>query len=106
MSEPAAKSIPELFNAIQRDMAQQGIDLLLAFHDGAHFIEKPNAVMVLSGFKSLGHALVILPRDSEATLVITPSWDIERAADASNQKYLRHRRRQQCIGKLSHAAPN
>ncbi len=83
MSEPAAKSIADLVNAIQRDMAQQGIDLLLAFHDGAHFIEKPNAVMVLSGFKSLGHALVIVPRESEATLVITPSWDVERAADAS-----------------------
>jgi Xaa-Pro aminopeptidase len=83
MSEPAANSVPELFNAIQSDMAQQGIDLLLAFHDGAHFIEKPNAVMVLSGFKPLGHALAILPREGEATIVVTPSWDLERAADSS-----------------------
>ena len=83
MSEPAANQIPDLLNAIQRDMVQQGIDLLLAFHDGAHFIEKPNAVMVLSGFKSLGHALVILTREGTATLVVTPSWDLERAADTS-----------------------
>ena len=83
MSEPEANRIPDLLNAIQRDMAQQGIDLLLAFHDGAHFIEKPNAVMVLSGFKSLGHALVILPREGDVTLIVTPSWDVERAADAS-----------------------
>ena len=76
MSEPAANSIPYLLNAIQRDMVQQGIDLLLAFHDGAHFIEKPNAVMVLSGFKSLGPVLAILPRKAEATLVVTPSWDL------------------------------
>ena len=86
MSEPPTNSIADLLNAIQRDMAQQGIDLLLAFHDGAHFIEKPNAVMVLSGFKSLGHALVILPREGEATLIVTPSWDVERAADASYAK--------------------
>ncbi len=79
MSEPETNSIADLLNAIQRDMAQQGIDLLLAFHDGAHFIEKPNAVMVLSGFKSLGHALVILPREGEATLIVTPSWDVERS---------------------------
>ena len=67
--------------AIRREMEEQGIDLLLGFHDGVHFIEKPNAVMVLSGFKSLGHALVILPRDDEGTIVVTPAWDAERAAE-------------------------
>ena len=61
-------------------MEEQGIDLLLGFHDGAHFIEKPNAVMVLSGFKSIGQAMVILPRDDGATLVVTPAWDAERAS--------------------------
>ncbi len=70
-------------NDIRRDMAEQGIDLLLAFHDGAHFIEKPNAVMVLSGFKSMGSAMVIVPRDGRATLVVTPPWDVERAADCA-----------------------
>jgi len=68
---------------IRREMAEQGIDLLLAFHDGAHFIEKPNAVMVLSGFKSMGPAMVMLPRDGRATLVVTPPWDVERAADCA-----------------------
>jgi Xaa-Pro aminopeptidase len=67
--------------AIRREMEEQGIDLLLGFHDGVHFIEKPNAVMVLSGFKSLGHALVILPRDDKGTIVVTPAWDAERAAE-------------------------
>jgi hypothetical protein len=62
-------------------MGEQGINLLLAFHDGTHFIEKPNPIMVLSGFKSLGHALVILPRGDEGTLVVTPAWDAERAAE-------------------------
>ena len=52
----------DTLSAIRREMEEQGIDLLLGFHDGVHFIEKPNAVMVLSGFKSLGHALVILPQ--------------------------------------------
>ena len=56
----------DTLRAIRHEMEEQGIDLLLGFHDGAHFIEKPNAVMVLSGFKSLGHALVILPRATRA----------------------------------------
>ncbi|HEX4991325.1 MAG TPA: M24 family metallopeptidase [Candidatus Binatia bacterium] len=71
----------DILRAIRHEMEEQGIDLLLGFHDGAHFIEKPNAVMVLSGFKSLGHALVILPRGDESTLVVTPAWDAVRAAE-------------------------
>jgi Xaa-Pro dipeptidase len=71
----------DALRAIRHEMGEQTIDLLLGFHDGAHFIEKPNAVMVLSGFKSLGNALVILPRDDEATLVVTPPWDVERATE-------------------------
>lgn len=81
MSEPAATSDADLLNALRRDMERQEIDLLLAFHDGAHFIEKPNPVMVLSGFKSLAHAVAILPRDGAGTLVVTPHWDAGRAAE-------------------------
>src|ERR1700741_1099052 len=71
----------DVLNDIKREMARQGVDLLLAFHDGAHFIEKPNAVMVLSGFKSMGPAVVVLPTRGKATLVVSPAWDIERAAE-------------------------
>ena len=71
----------DTLRAIRREMEEQGINLLLAFHDGGHFIEKPNPVMVLSGFKSLGHALIMLPRGDEGTLVVTPAWDAERAAE-------------------------
>ena len=74
---------PDPLNEIRREMVEQGIDLLLAFHDGAHFIEKPNAVMVLSGFKSMGPAMVTVPRESKPTLVVTPAWDVERAADCA-----------------------
>ena len=72
----------DTLRAIRSDMEEQGIDLLLGFHDGAHFIEKPNAVMVLSGFKSIGQTMVILPRDDGATLVVTPTWDAERASES------------------------
>lgn len=70
-------------DATREQMREQGIDLLLGFHDGGHFIEKPNAVMVLSGFKSIGHAMVILPCDGKATLVVSPFWDAERAVECS-----------------------
>ena len=73
----------DTLNATRRQMREREIDLLVAFHDGGHFIEKPNAVMVLSGFKSIGHAMLILPREGKATLVVNPPWDADRAADGS-----------------------
>jgi Xaa-Pro aminopeptidase len=67
--------------AIRAGMIERGLDLIVAVHDGAHFIETPNPVFVLSRFKSLGPAAVILPRDGDATLIVTPAWDAERAAE-------------------------
>ena len=67
--------------AIRTGMAERGIDLLIGVHDGAHFIEKPNPVMVLSGFKSLGPAAVVLTWDGEGALAVVPAWDAARAAE-------------------------
>ena len=44
----------ERLTAIRAGMIEQKLDLLVAIHDGAHFIETPNPVLVLSRFKSLG----------------------------------------------------
>jgi len=65
---------------IRRRMLDEKLELLVGLHDGAHFIEKPNPVMVLSGFKSLGAAAALLEPDGAMTLVVTPHWDAERAA--------------------------
>lgn len=62
-------------------MREAKLDVIVALHDGAHFIEKPNPVTVLSGFKSLGSAAAILHSDGATTLIVTPAWDAERAAE-------------------------
>src|SRR6185295_5081721 len=67
--------------AIRANMTGHGLDALVAIHDGAHFIETPNPVMVLTRFRSLGPAAVVLRKDGEATLIVTPAWDGERAAE-------------------------
>ena len=65
---------------IRARMREQKLDLLIGVHDSGHFIEKPNPVMVLSDFKSIGAAAVLLHADGAMDLVVTPHWDIERAA--------------------------
>jgi Xaa-Pro aminopeptidase len=66
---------------ICRRMQEEKLELLIGLHDGAHFIETPNPVMVMSGFKSLGAAAVLLRPDGQSDLIVTPAWDIERAAE-------------------------
>src|SRR5262249_53786606 len=70
----------ERLEKIRAGMEERGLDLLIAVHDGAHFIEKPNPVMVLSGFKSLGPAAVVLSRRGGGARVVVPSCDAAGAA--------------------------
>jgi Xaa-Pro dipeptidase len=62
-------------------MREERLDLLIGLHDGTHFIETPNPVMVMSGFKSLGAAAVLLRSDGSSDLIVTPMWDAERAME-------------------------
>src|SRR5215470_17599830 len=71
----------ERLAAIRASMAEHKVDTLVAIHDGAHFIETPNPVFVLSRFKSLGPASVVLRKGGETSLIVTPAWDAERAKD-------------------------
>ena len=82
----------ERLNAICAAMAARDLDLIVAVHDGAHFIETPNPVTVLTGFKSLGPAIGLLDRAGAATLIVAPAWDAERA-QASMPERAHHRRR-------------
>jgi Xaa-Pro aminopeptidase len=70
----------ERLTEIRRRLDAQGLDRIVAVHDGAHFIEKPDPVLVLTGFKSLGPCAVVLERGGRITLVATPAWDAVRAA--------------------------
>src|SRR5947207_6519984 len=64
---------------VLRRMQEARLDLVIAVHDGAHFIEKPNPVMVLAGFKSLGPAAALLHANGRLEAIVTPAWDAERA---------------------------
>ena len=66
-------------------MREAKLDAVVALHDGAHFIEKPNPVTVLTGFKSLGPAAAILRGDGGMTLIVAPAWDAERATEQCPQ---------------------
>ena len=66
---------------IRARMREEKLDLLIGVHDGGHFIEKPNPVMVMSAFKSIAAAAVLLHSDGATEVVVTPHWDAARAAE-------------------------
>src|SRR5436190_17007118 len=74
-------NVQERLADIRARMRDEKIALLVGMHDGAHFIEKPNPVMVLSGFKSLGPAASLLYADGRLMTIVTPAWDVERIGD-------------------------
>src|SRR3979490_3546551 len=69
----------ERLKAICDGREARKLDLIVAVHDGAHFIETPNPVTVLCGFKSLGPAICLVDRAGATTLIVAPPWDAERA---------------------------
>ena len=71
------------FEAIRGDMGKEGIDLLLGFHDGTHFGGSLNAMLMLSGFRSMGDAVALVEREGQASLVVTPAWEADRAAECA-----------------------
>jgi Xaa-Pro dipeptidase len=74
--------------AIRDRLLAAELDLVVALFDGAHFIEKPDPVKVLTGFKSLGPAAALIDRDGAITLIVTPSWDAARAAEICPQVHI------------------
>lgn len=67
-------------------MKGEGLDVVIAFSNAAHHIEKPDAVALLSGVKPLGPSLVVLEASGHATLIVSPAWDRARAAKTSRAK--------------------
>jgi Xaa-Pro dipeptidase len=65
--------------AICATMKREGFDLVIGLHDGAHFIETPNPVMLLARFKSLGPSAVVMDQTGDMDLIVTPAWDAKRA---------------------------
>jgi Xaa-Pro aminopeptidase len=63
-------------------MREEKLALLIALHDGAHFIEKPNPVMALTGFKAIGASAAVLDCDGSVALIVTPAWEAERATQS------------------------
>ena len=65
-------------DAVLRRMAADGIDLLVACSNGLQMPDRPDPVVHLSGYRSLGESFVLLHCDGASKLIISPAADAER----------------------------
>jgi Xaa-Pro dipeptidase len=65
--------------AVLRRMAADGIDLLVACSNGLQMPDRPDPVVHLSGYRSLGESVFLLSRDGTSKLIVSPAADAERA---------------------------
>jgi Xaa-Pro aminopeptidase len=66
-------------DAVLRRMARNGVDLLIACSNGLQMPDRPDPVVHLSGYRSLGESFVLLRRDGVSKLIVSPAADAERA---------------------------
>src|SRR5579872_154592 len=65
---------------VLRRMAAERVDTLVALSNAKHSMARPDVAAHLSGYRSLGESAFVLFGDGAARLIVTPSWDDERAA--------------------------
>ncbi|MFI5266429.1 MAG: M24 family metallopeptidase [Chloroflexota bacterium] len=68
---------------VRRMMDEARVDLLIGYSNGQHSMGTLDAVRWLSGFKPMADAAVLLPKDGEPTLTVSPVWDEARARKRS-----------------------
>jgi Xaa-Pro dipeptidase len=67
-------------DAVLRCMDKDGIELVIACSNGLQMPDRPDPVVHLSGYRSLGESCVLLHRDGASKLIVSPAADAERAA--------------------------
>ncbi len=66
---------------LQSQMADEGVERLAAFSTEWHSFQGTNPVRVLTGFKNMGDAVVILDQGGGRNLIVSPAWDGARATE-------------------------
>jgi Xaa-Pro dipeptidase len=67
-------------DAVLRRMAEDGIELLIGCSNGLQMPDRPDPVVHLSEYRSLGESFVLLHRDGTSKLIVSPAADAERVA--------------------------
>ena len=69
-------------NQVRNLMRERGLDVLVAYYGGQHNMLRPDPIMFMTDYRVLGPSVLVIPREGEVQLTITPPWDLPRAREA------------------------
>ena len=70
---------------VQNGMREAGLDGLTVYYGGQHNMLRMDQIAYLTDYRTLGPAVLIVPREGVPELVMAPVWDAERAEATSAQ---------------------
>jgi Xaa-Pro dipeptidase len=70
----------ERIERVLRRMAAERIDTLIALSNAKHHLARINLAAHLMGYRALGESALVLRADGTERLIVTPTYDAERAA--------------------------
>jgi Xaa-Pro dipeptidase len=68
---------------VQAAMREASLDALVIYYGGQHNMLRMDQIMYLTDYRSLGPAVLIVPREGVPELIMAPAWDAGRAAETS-----------------------
>src|SRR5258708_3434409 len=77
-----AEDLAERLARGQARMRERGINGLIVYFNGQHYMLRFNPLLYLSDYKALGPAFLFVPSAGEAALLISPDWDRARATES------------------------
>jgi Xaa-Pro aminopeptidase len=66
---------------VQTAMREAALDGLVIYYGGQHNMLRMDQIMYLTDYRSLGPAVLVVPRSGVPELIMAPAWDAERAGE-------------------------
>ncbi len=79
---PGVVEFDARISAVRRAMQSHGIDVLIAASSGQHKLDRPDPVVYLTGYRSLAESLVVLTREGEMKLIVSPSLTMPKSPES------------------------
>jgi Xaa-Pro aminopeptidase len=67
---------------VRAAMAERGIGGVIAYYGAQHNMLRLDPILLLADYRTLGPTALLIPKSGEPSLIITPSWDLDRARDS------------------------
>src|SRR5438067_885231 len=84
--DEVARDLREKLARVQAAMADRGIGGLIVFYGAQHNMLRMDQLRFLTDFKALGPSILLVPKEGDPSLLVTPAWDLERARESTPYK--------------------